>query len=57
MMKATEKAGFVNKKYKKIFFDLELETPSYYCAKELPVDNDLFNYPYIICDLGEKQKI
>ena len=52
MMKAAEKAGIVKEKGKNLFFALEPEAASYYCAKELPVDDDLFNYPYIICDLG-----
>ena len=52
MMEAAEKAGIVNESKKELFFALEPEAASYYCANEMNVDDNLFNYPYIICDLG-----
>lgn len=52
MMKAAEKAGIVSEKNKHLFFALEPEAASYYCAKELPVKEGLFLNPYIVCDLG-----
>ena len=52
MMKAAEKAGIVSEKNKHLFFALEPEAASYYCAKELPVEEDFFIDPYIVCDLG-----
>ena len=52
MMKAAEKSGIVSEKNRHLFFALEPEAASYYCAKELPVEEDSFIYPYIVCDLG-----
>ena len=52
MMKAAEKSGIVSEKNRHLFFALEPEAASYYCAKELPVEEDSFLYPYIVCDLG-----
>ena len=52
MMQAAEKAGIVNSKNKNLFFALEPEAASYYCAKESPCNDDIFLDPYIICDLG-----
>ena len=52
MMEAAEKAGIVIGSKKNLFFALEPEAASYYCANEMNIDESLFNYPYIICDLG-----
>ena len=44
---AAEKAGMVNESKKGLFFALEPEAASYYCANEMNVDDNLFNYPYL----------
>lgn len=51
-MLAAEKADILNDAHRNLFFALEPESASYYCLKENPVDNDIINDPYIICDLG-----
>jgi len=52
MMEAAKKAGIVDENNKALFFALEPEAASYYCSKELEVDDNTFKKPYIICDLG-----
>lgn len=52
MMLAAEKAGILNDAHRNLFFALEPESASYYCLKEAPVNTDIFDDPYIICDLG-----
>ena len=52
MMMAAEKAGILEDAHKNLFFALEPESASYYCLKENPVNNDIFDDSYIICDLG-----
>lgn len=52
MMEAATKAGLVSDNQKNLFFALEPEAASYHCEKEMPIDNDIFLHPYIICDLG-----
>ena len=52
MMTAAEKAGIVDNAHRNLFFALEPEAASYYCLKNQPVNKNLFEDPYIICDLG-----
>lgn len=54
MMLAAEKAGLINpySRGKNLFFALEPEAASYYCESDEKIDENLFKYPYIICDLG-----
>ncbi len=52
MMLAAENAGILNDAHRNLFFALEPESASYYCLNENPVNKDIFNDPYIICDLG-----
>ena len=52
MMEAAKKAGIVDEKNRALFFALEPEAASYYCSKELEIDDGIFQKPYIICDLG-----
>jgi molecular chaperone DnaK (HSP70) len=52
MMEAAKKAGIVDENNKALFFALEPEAASYYCSKELEIDDSIFKKPYIICDLG-----
>ena len=55
-MKASEKAGLVNKKTDRLnFFALEPEAASLYCSQEISSINQDYikpRKPYIICDLG-----
>ena len=52
MMMAAEKAGIVEDSHKNLFFALEPECASYYCLKEHPINNEIFDDSYIVCDLG-----
>ena len=54
MMEAAEKAGLIESfdREKSLFFALEPEAASYYCENDETFDENLFKYPYIICDLG-----
>ena len=52
MMEAAKMAGIVDENNKALFFALEPEAASYYCSKELEIDDNIFKKPYIICDLG-----
>jgi hypothetical protein len=52
MMEAAKMAGIVDENNKALFFALEPEAASYYCSKELEIDDSIFKKPYIICDLG-----
>ena len=52
MMEAAKKVGIVDEKNKAVFFALEPEATSYYCSKELEIDDNIFKKSYIIVDLG-----
>ena len=55
MINAAENAGIVKQFDTTFFLALEPEAASYYCLndfKEKPNSGELFNSPYIICDLG-----
>jgi hypothetical protein len=55
MINAAQEVGLVKQMDKTFFLALEPEAASYYCLneiKQLPEGEELFNAPYIVCDLG-----
>lgn len=52
MMKASEKAGLLKDAHRNLFFALEPESASYYCLKNASINQEIFDQPYIVCDLG-----